>query len=132
MTVQNSGSLTSEGRRIAKRVIQVQAIAALVLVVLMAMIYGKSGAATAFAGACIGLLPNIVFARYMFRFGGARAASQVVQSFYLGEMVKMLLTIVLFIIAFVMLNGPWLPLFAVFVAITVLQWITPFLNLKIN
>ncbi|RTE86812.1 F0F1 ATP synthase subunit I [Lysobacter sp. N42] len=124
--------LNQKGRRIARTVLLVQAIAAAILVALMGLIFGIEGAKTAFAGACIGLIPNMIFAHYMFRFGGARAASQVVQSFYLGEMLKMLFTIVLFVIAFVILNGPWFPLFAVFIAITVLQWITPFLNLKIN
>lgn len=132
MTNKQFSPLTSGGRRIAIRVAKVQIAAVIILTVLMYLIYGVSGVLTAIAGACIGLIPNIVFARYAFRFGGARAASQVVQSFYAGEALKMVLTVVLFTIAFVILNGPWLPLFVVFITVTVLQWLVPFLNLKIN
>ncbi|CUS47828.1 MAG: F-type H+-transporting ATPase subunit AtpI [Idiomarinaceae bacterium HL-53] len=132
MTNKQFSPLTSGGRRIAVHVLKVQLVAALVLIAIMYLIYGVSGVLTAAAGACIGLIPNIVFARYAFRYGGARSASNVVQSFYAGEALKMVLTVVLFTISFVILNGPWLPLFAVFITVTVLQWLAPFLNLKIN
>ncbi|WP_126756115.1 ATP synthase subunit I [Aliidiomarina taiwanensis] len=132
MAHKKNNRLTHDGRRIAKRLLVLQAAATLVLVALFAWIYGPSGAITASAGGVISLVPNAVFAVYAFRFGGARSASEVVRSFYAGEAVKMVLTIILFAAAFMTLNGPWLPLFIVFGVVTFMHWLIPFLNFKSN
>lgn len=43
-------------------------------------------------GGLISLLPNVYFARQVFRFSGAAAAHRVTQSFYRGELGKFILT----------------------------------------
>ncbi len=43
-------------------------------------------------GGLISLLPNMYFARQVFRFSGAAAAHRVTQSFYRGELGKFILT----------------------------------------
>ncbi|MCO4321257.1 ATP synthase subunit I [Aliidiomarina quisquiliarum] len=132
MTKKTNNRLTLAGRRLAKRLLVVQAAATVFFVVFFAWLYGASGAKTAFAGGIISLVPNTVFAVYAFRFGGARSASEVVRSFYAGEAVKMVLTMVLFALAFITLSGPWLPLFIVFSVVTFMHWLIPFLNFKSN
>jgi|SRR5690554_2969825 len=132
MTKNTSNRLTQAGRRLAKRLLILQAAATLVLVALFALLYGAPGAKTALAGGVISLVPNAIFAVYAFRFGGARSASEVVRSFYAGEAVKMVLTIILFAVAFITLSEPWLPLFIVFSVVTFMHWLIPFLNFKSN
>lgn len=132
MTQNTSNRLTLAGRRLAKRLLLLQAAVALVLLAFFAWLYGASGAKTAFAGSIISLVPNAIFAVYAFRFGGARSASEVVRSFYAGEALKMVLTIILFALAFITLSGPWLPLFTVFIVVTFMHWLIPFLNFKSN
>ncbi len=132
MTQNSSNQLTLTGRRLAKRLLTLQAAATLVLCAFFAWLYGAHGAKTALAGGVISLVPNVVFAVYAFRFGGARSAHEVVRSFYAGEAVKMVLTIILFALAFITLNGPWLPLFIVFSVVTFMHWLIPFLNFKSN
>ena len=41
-----------------------------------------------FAGGCIGIIPNFVFALYAFKFAGASAAKQVMDSFFKGAKIK--------------------------------------------
>lgn len=132
MTKNTNNRLTLAGRRLAKRLLVLQAAATVVFVVFFAWLYGAPGAKTAFAGGVISLVPNAVFAVYAFRFGGARSASEVVRSFYAGEAVKMVLTMILFALAFITLSGPWLPLFIVFSVVTFMHWLIPFLNFKSN
>lgn len=132
MTQNTSNRLTLAGRRLAKRLLLLQAAVALVLLAFFAWLYGAPGAKTAFAGSIISLVPNAIFAVYAFRFGGARSASEVVRSFYAGEALKMVLTIILFALAFITLSGPWLPLFTVFIVVTFMHWLIPFLNFKSN
>lgn len=61
----------------------------------------KVAAYSALAGGLICALPNMYFVRKAFQYAGARAAMQVVQSFYKGELWKMFLTAVLFALVFV-------------------------------
>src|SRR5690554_1949042 len=132
MTQNTRNRLTFAGRRLAKRLLLLQAAVAFVLLAFFAWLYGAAGAKTAFAGSIISLVPNAIFAVYAFRFGGARSASEVVRSFYAGEAVKMVLTIILFAVAFITLSEPWLPLFIVFSVVTFMHWLIPFLNFKSN
>lgn len=131
--VQNTNNrLALVGRRLAKRLLLLQAAVAFFLIVFFAWLYGASGVKTAVAGSIISLVPNTIFAAYAFRFSGARAAPEVVRSFYAGEALKMIITIILFALAFSTLSAPWLPLFIVFSVLTFMHWLIPFLNLKSN
>jgi len=51
-------------------------------------------------GGLISILPNMYFARWAFRYSGARAASEVARSFYRGEAGKFVLTVVMFAVTF--------------------------------
>ena len=67
-------------------------------------LFGWRGAVSGYSGLCGGLiawLPNLYFAHKAFRFSGARAAQSIVRSFYAGEAGKLILTAVLFALAFV-------------------------------
>ena len=61
-----------------------------------ALAYGITTAYSVLLGGLICLLPNTYFAYRAFRFQGARAAKQIVQSFYAGEAGKLALTTILF------------------------------------
>ena len=75
-------------------------IAALALWYWHGVVAGYSG----LCGSLIALLPNMYFAHRAFRFSGARAAQAIVRSFYAGEAGKLILTAVLFALAFVVVQ----------------------------
>lgn len=51
-------------------------------------------------GAGISLFPTLLFGRIFFKTRGASAAKKIVSAFYIGEAIKILTTIVLFILVF--------------------------------
>lgn len=79
-------------------------------------------------GGLIFLLPNAYFARKAFRYAGARAARQIMSSFYQGEAGKLILCAVLFAMVF-----KWIKpldvaaLFLTFAIMLVMNWLTPLL-----
>ena len=88
--------------------------------------WGKSASIGALAGGLIVWLPNCYFAFRAFRFRGARAARQIVRSFYAGFTGKIILTCLLFTVVFVNLeplNAP--AVFIGFICVQMLNWVVP-------
>ena len=71
--------------------------------------YGKSAIKACFMAGLVVMLPQIVFVILFFKHSGARLARQVLSFFYLGELLKLLLTGLLFavILAKVSLDFSW-------------------------
>ncbi|MFG0382828.1 F0F1 ATP synthase subunit I [Pseudomonas sp. zbq_18] len=107
-------------------------LAQLVVILLAAAaLYGWRDAVNGYSGLCGGLiawLPNLYFAHKAFRYSGARAAQNIVRSFYTGEAGKLILTAVLFALAFVVVKPLAAPaLFGVFVLALSVGWFAPLL-----
>jgi|SRR5690554_2171610 len=132
MATKHPQRMVQSGRQLARKLIRLQSITAAVLVFIFGIWMGTAALMTALAGAVIAIIPNIVFAAFAFRHAGARSAPAVVHSFYAGEGIKLFLTMIMFVIAFVTLNGPWLPLFTVFAILTFMHWLAPILHLKLT
>ena len=94
------------------------------LLVWLGWIAGYSG----FLGGVIAWLPNLYFAQKAFRYGGARAARDILKSFYAGEAGKFILTATLFALVFAGVT----PLdaravFAAFILTQMVSWFAPLL-----
>lgn len=102
-----------------------------VVLVAAAALWVWRGTVSGYSGLCGGLiawLPNLYFAHKAFRFSGARAAQSIVRSFYAGEAGKLILTAVLFALAFVAVKPlEALALFGVFVLTQSVGWFAPLL-----
>ena len=102
-----------------------------VILLAAAALFGWRGAVSGYSGLCGGLiawLPNLYFAHKAFRFSGARAAQSIVRSFYAGEAGKLILTAVLFALAFVVVKPLEAPLlFGVFLLALSVGWFAPLL-----
>ncbi|MDC3332816.1 ATP synthase subunit I [bacterium] len=75
----------------------------LVLTVLTVFLWFVADSVVAYSAALGGFVsvgPNVYFARWAFRFAGARATAQVIHAFYLGETGKFVLTAMLFACVF--------------------------------
>jgi ATP synthase protein I len=78
-------------------------IAQCVLLALLAtasLLVDRVTAYSVLLGGLIAVGPQMYFARWAFRFSGARAARQVAHAFYVGEAGKFVLTVVLFALIF--------------------------------
>ena len=107
-------------------------IAQLVVVILISAVllvwFGWNSGYSGFLGGVIAWLPNLYFAQKAFRYSGARAARDILKSFYAGEAGKFVLTAVLFALVFVGVK----PLdaravFAVFILTQMVSWFAPLL-----
>lgn len=131
MTTGFQHPITRMGRRYAWRILRIQLVVGAALVLLFGLIMSTAGALSALAGTFIVMVPGTLFTLFAFRVGGARFAHDVVRSFFLAEAIKWLSTLFLFVLAFSLLQGPWLPLLLTSLLMFKIQWMAPiFLNSK--
>lgn len=82
-------------------------------------------------GGLISIAPNAYFARWAFRYSGARAASDVARSFYRGEAGKFVLTVVMFAGVFILVKPLSVELiFGVYILMTIVNWLLTLRYLK--
>lgn len=94
---------------------------------------GSAAGYSALLGGLIAWLPNLYFAHKAFRFSGARAAREIVRSFYAGEAGKLILTFVLFALAFAGVKPLEAPmLFGVYLLTLMVSWFAPLLITKFS
>ncbi|WP_394132279.1 ATP synthase subunit I [Shewanella maritima] len=120
-----SNVLARRGRFSAYKLVWLQAAVAGGTSVLFFVLWGASYGWAALAGGFIAVLPNFVFATLAFAHAGASASKKVVLAFFFGEAVKLLLTIVLFALAFGLLKLEFLPLFFTYALSLVVPWTAP-------
>jgi len=112
---------------IVKRILLAQLLVTIALPLGFA-VWGWAAACSALLGGLICLLPNAYFARRMFRHTGARAARQIVRSFYAAEAGKLAFTAILFGVIFAAVEWVAAPaLFAGFIAVQIASWLVPLL-----
>jgi len=123
-------SINSGAKRQALRLIVLQGLIALLISLVNALFVGKIAAYAGLVGGLICVLPNICFAHVAFKHGGARAAKQIVSSFYWAEAIKLLLTAALFAGAFYWGSLYWkhfpaLPLLVGYISAQCGFWLAP-------
>jgi ATP synthase protein I len=89
-------ALARPGRELAKQLLMIQLGAVTLVAAGMAATVSIEWGISALVGGGIFVLANAVFALCAFMFSGARAAKKVAASFYTGEVLKILITVVLF------------------------------------
>jgi ATP synthase protein I len=103
-------TLARPGRLLAKRLIMIQLSVVIFMAVGMSLAVSASWGISALIGGGIYVIANAVFAGCAFMFSGARAAKKVAVSFYAGEVLKILITVVLFSVAYVYMEVELVPL----------------------
>lgn len=94
---------------------------------------GNVAGYSALVGGMIAWLPNLYFAHKAFRYSGARAAREIVRSFYAGEAGKLILTFVLFALTFAGVKPLEAPmLFGVYLLTLMVSWFAPLLITKFS
>lgn len=85
-----------------------------VILIITALLYLLSNVIIAFSflwGGIICIIPNLYFAHKLFARTGAQATQQIIASFYISEIVKFLITVLLFWVAFKYFNTNKLAIF---------------------
>lgn len=106
--------LATKSQQVAIRVLAIQAVTAILLSLLW-LLDGAMASASSLVGGLVCIIPNGVFVMYTHRHGGARSAKKIINAYYQGEALKMLLTAGLFASVFIFLPVRVLPLFTTFI-----------------
>ncbi len=114
--------------KLVKRVLQLQMLTVLLVVAGAWALGGDKQGISALLGGLIGFLPNLVFAFLFGRRDPGKSANQVVRAFYVGEGLKLGLTVLLFMIVFQLPGIAALPLFIAFVAVMAVFWFSLLLS----
>jgi ATP synthase protein I len=111
-------------RNVAFSYVYSQTIVILILSVLLFFLESKIVAYSFLWGGAICIIPNIYFAHKLFAKTGATAAREIIASFYISEVVKFIITIALFFIAFKYLKTNKLAIFIGYIVAQISFWFT--------
>lgn len=103
-------TLARPGRELAKRLLLIQSSVVTVVAAGMALAISVDWGVSALIGGGIFVIANAVFALFAFMYSGARAAKAVTVSFYTGEALKILITVVLFSVVYMCMQVDLVPL----------------------
>ena len=122
---------TKRNKSAAYRILAVEAILTALLSLLLFITVDSVAAWSAAIGGLAYIVPNLYFTKYVFRHSAAESANLVVRWFYVGEAIKVVATVLIFSIAFLLvkpLNAAALFITYILMLILNLRGITLFLN----
>ncbi|WP_298624170.1 F0F1 ATP synthase subunit I [uncultured Legionella sp.] len=105
----------------------VQLSITIVLAALCAIVFNINAASSALLGGLVCIIPNAYFASKLFKHQGARAAKQIVSSFYKGEAAKIILSICLFTAVFILFKITPLAFFTSYILVLMTHWFAPWI-----
>ena len=109
------------------RLLAVQLITTLILAVLCLLFLNVNAGVSAAFGGLVCVIPNVYFAKKLFKHQGARAVRQIVTSFYVGEALKIILTMGLFTIILVLLRINPPVFFGSYITVLMTHWFAPWI-----
>ncbi len=119
-----SHALVKRGYQQAKQLLLIQALLLLAIAGL-GLIKDLSVAIALLSGEMSVFIANLYFVYKVFSKSGAQASKQVVRAFYLGETVKIMISVGLLITAFIWLPGKELFVLVGHIVALLTQWLTP-------
>lgn len=108
-----------------KRLLLWQFRVVMICAVTGAVFAGIQGFLSALIAGVIAILPNAYFAKKLFKYYGAKAAKKIVNSFYKGEAAKIILSTVLFALAFSMIAINPIVFFMTYIMVQIVFWFAP-------
>ncbi|KTD36461.1 ATP synthase subunit I [Legionella nautarum] len=108
-----------------KRMLGIQLLTSVLISLVLLAIFGKKEAMSAVLGGMVAIIPSALFARKLFQYQGARAARQIVKSFYLGEALKILSSVILFTLVFMWFKITPLAFFFTYIVVLMNYWFAP-------
>ncbi|WP_371195326.1 ATP synthase subunit I [Glaciecola sp. SC05] len=117
--------LALPGKQLAIKGLIVQGLIGLCLLILTVVVYPSLWVSTAL-GVIVFIVPHTIFAYWVFRYAGGTKNNIVAQSFNQGMKLKLIITVLLFVIAFFHFNAHPLPLLGAYVITMVSQWAAMF------
>lgn len=118
-------TLAKPGRMLAKRLLMIELCVVILVAIGISITFNPSWGVSALVGGGIFVLANAVFALCTFLYAGARAMKSVAAAFYIGEVFKILLTIVSFSLAYMYMELELVPLTLTYLLVLFINMFAP-------
>ncbi len=120
-----NNKLTSAGRKLALQQNAFAIVTVLIGSLITYFCWGLLHAKSTLLAGVVTIIPNIVFALKAFKYAGAKSSKLVVESFFSGVKLKMVLTALLFALTFKVFVLLPIPFFSMFCLVMVLPLLYP-------
>jgi ATP synthase protein I len=112
-----------QARRLAASVVLGQVVVTVLAAAICFAVWGRSTGLSALVGGGISAIASAVLAFFAFRAPAGAAAESVARAFYVGEGLKLAVTVVLFVVVFVTMKVSFAALFGTYIATLFVYWI---------
>jgi len=112
-----------QARRLAGSVVLGQVVITLVAAAICFAVWGRVAGLSALAGGGISAVASAVLAFFAFGSPAGADAERVARAFYIGEGLKLAVTVSLFVLVFVMFKVSFVALFGAYIATLFVYWI---------
>ena len=112
-----------QARRLAGSVVLGQVVVTLVAAAICFAVWGRVAGLSALVGGGISAAASAVLAFFAFGSPAGASAERVARAFYVGEGLKLAVTVALFVVVFVTLKVSFAPLFGAYIATLFVYWI---------
>jgi ATP synthase protein I len=116
-------SLQKKIQHQAYRIVIWQFACVVLLAVVAAILRGKNSGFSVFIGGAAYVLPNLLFVWRVFRYAGAQEMAKFMSAFFIGEMLKLMLSAILFLMIVKYLPVSLLSLLIGFIGAIVAFWV---------
>ena len=113
----------AKAKKAALKIIAIQVIITLSAVVAGLVFANGTAAYSAAVGGGISVIVTAYFAAHVFSLGVGASAVEIAKRFYIGEVLKIILTAVLFVAVILWLEVSFLPLFLTYAATLLAYWL---------
>lgn len=120
------GALLKYSRGIALRVVAGQILVALALALTLTIAFSGRSGYSALVGAGIGILPSYYLALRLFKRAPSMSPEGALRGIYLGEAIKVVFTLALFVLAMLMLDVELLVVGLTYLATAAVNWVAVF------
>ncbi len=103
-----------------------------VLSMIFSYISGNKGMMSVLMAGAVFMVPNVIFARGVFKHQGAQKAQKIVNSFYRAEGFKLMLSSALFVVVFVTVKLEAFVFFVSYIVLVCSQWLAHLFLVKKN
>jgi ATP synthase protein I len=112
-----------QARRLAGSVVLGQVVITVLAAAICFAVWGSNAGLSALVGGGISALSSAVLAFFAFRSPAGSDAAKIARAFYVGEGLKLAVTVTLFVVAFVTMKPSFAPLFGTYIATLFVYWI---------
>jgi ATP synthase protein I len=112
-----------QARRLAGSVVLGQVVITVVAAAICFAVWGRTAGLSALMGGGISAAASAVLAYFAFRAPAGAAAESVARAFYVGEALKLAVTVGLFVLVFVTMQVSFAALFGAYIATLFVYWI---------